>query len=123
MTGELRIEPLSEDNFEDFIYLIKRLAEYERLTPPDEVAIGRLKNDGFAKNPKYEAYVGISGSRPVAYLIYFFTYSSFLALPTLYIEDIFVLKNHEDNYRLLIHSLSLSPLRVNRAVIGDPHLN
>ena len=32
------------------------------------------------------------GSEYVGYVIYFFTYSSFLALPTLYIEDIFVLE-------------------------------
>ncbi|HUR37934.1 MAG TPA: GNAT family N-acetyltransferase, partial [Planctomycetota bacterium] len=29
--------------------------------------------------------------KPVGYAIYFFTYSSFLARPTLYLEDIFVL--------------------------------
>ena len=28
----------------------------------------------------------------VSYIIYFFTYSSFLALPTLFLEDIFVLR-------------------------------
>ena len=42
--------------------------------------------------PKYEAYLGMLDGKAVGYLIFFMTYSSFLALPTLYIEDIFVLK-------------------------------
>jgi len=45
----------------------------------------------------YAAYVLVLAapatlvSRPVAYALYFFTYSSFLARPTLYLEDLFVL--------------------------------
>jgi GNAT superfamily N-acetyltransferase len=34
------------------------------------------------------------GGQPVGYALYFFTYSSFLAQPTLYLEDIFVLPEH-----------------------------
>jgi GNAT superfamily N-acetyltransferase len=94
MTEDFRIEQVNEDNFEDFIYLVEKLAEFEKLTPPDEDSKGRLKKDGLAEDPKYEAFIGILDGKPIAYLIYFFNYSSFLALPTLYLEDIFVLEDY-----------------------------
>jgi hypothetical protein len=91
MTEDLSIVNINESNFNDFLFLIDKLAEYEKLNPPDDQARIRLKKDGLDENPKYEAYLGIVNNEPVAYVIYFFNYSSFLALPTLYIEDIFVL--------------------------------
>ena len=94
MNYELVIERLSEKNFNNFLHLIEKLAEYENLDPPNSDAKIRLKKDGISKNPKYEAFLGIINGKPVSYIIYFMTYSSFLALPTLYLEDIFVLKEH-----------------------------
>lgn len=94
MTEELSIVPIDSINFKDFIFLIEKLAEYEKLSPPDSEAKVRLKRDGLGPEPKYEAYLANLNGSPVGYLIFFTTYSSFLALPTLYIEDIFVLKKH-----------------------------
>ena len=94
MTEDLSIVPINSRNFEDFIFLIGKLAEYEKLSPPNSKAKARLKRDGLGPKPKYEAYLATFGSSAVGYLIFFNTYSSFLALPTLYIEDIFVLKEY-----------------------------
>ena len=94
MKENLKIEPIKHKNFDEFLYLIDKLAEYERLTPPDENAKVRLRKDGLSKKPKYEAYVGKIDNKYVGYIIFFMTYSSILAKPTLYIEDIFVLKEH-----------------------------
>jgi GNAT superfamily N-acetyltransferase len=87
------IEKINTETFDDFLGLIDNLAEYENLSPPDEEAKRRLRRDCLSDKPKYEAFVGKVGNKPVSYIIYFFTYSSFLALPTLFLEDIFVLKN------------------------------
>ena len=86
------IEKINEENFSEFIYLIEKLAEYEKLLPPDEDAKLRLKNDAFSKNPKYEAYVAYIDEKPAGYITFYFTYSTFLAKKTLYLEDIFVLE-------------------------------
>jgi GNAT superfamily N-acetyltransferase len=94
MTDDLQIQKISEENFDDFIFLVTKLAEYEKLVPPDEEAVARLRVDGLAERPGYEAYLGYIDGRAVAYLIYFFNYSSFLARPTLYLEDIFVLEEY-----------------------------
>lgn len=37
-------------------------------------------------------FLALQGGKPVGYALYFYTYSSFLAKPTLYLEDIFVLE-------------------------------
>jgi GNAT superfamily N-acetyltransferase len=90
----LVIRKVTAETFDEFLGLIDKLAEYEKLVPPDENAKKRLRIDCLAHRPKYEALIGKIGNKCVSYLIYFFTYSSFLALPTLFIEDIFVLEDY-----------------------------
>lgn len=94
MKKEFTLEPISEENFKDFIHLIEELARYEKLEGPNAQAKMRLKKDGLGSNPKYEAYLGKLNGVPIGYLIYFMTYSTFLGLPTLFIEDIFLLEEY-----------------------------
>ncbi len=86
------IKRVKAETFDDFLGLINKLAEFEKLSPPDEEAKIRLRRDCLAENPKYQAFMGKVGGKYVSYVIFFFTYSSFLALPTLFLEDIFVLE-------------------------------
>lgn len=90
----LTIERVTKYNFQDLLLLIEGLAKFENLAPPDNAAKKRLKRDALSKNPRCEAYLGKLSSRYVAYVIVYFTYSSFRALPTLYLEDIFVLEEY-----------------------------
>jgi GNAT superfamily N-acetyltransferase len=94
MKKDFTFEKISNKNFDKFLYLVEKLAEYEKLDPPDDDARLRLKKDGLYRNPKYEAYLTKLDGKYIGYIIYFMTYSSFLALPTLYIEDIFLLKEY-----------------------------
>ena len=74
--------------------LIDALADYEQLDRPDASARERLVRDGVENDPpRFHAFLAHDGEggRAVGYAIVFETYSSFLARPTLYIEDIFVL--------------------------------
>lgn len=72
--------------------LIIALAEFEKLEPPDADAQERLIEDAFGAKPRFEPWLAFADGvrEPVAYAIFLETYSSFLARPTLYIEDIFV---------------------------------
>jgi GNAT superfamily N-acetyltransferase len=90
----LVIEKVKAETFDDFLVLIDKLAEYEKLATPDEEAKRRLRRDCLSDKPKYEAFIGKIDYKPVSYIIYFFTYSSFVALPTLFLEDIFVLNEY-----------------------------
>jgi len=88
------IKKVNAETFDDFLGLIDKLAEYEKLASPDEVAKRRLRRDCLSDKPKYEAFIGKVYGKPISYVIFFFTYSSFLALPTLFLEDIFVLEEY-----------------------------
>ena len=71
--------------------LVDALAEYEKLPPPDAKARARLLNDLFGTSPRLECHLGEVDGVTAGYAFIFETYSSFLALPTLYLEDLFVL--------------------------------
>jgi len=74
--------------------LIVALADYEKLPPPDEAAQDRLVRDLFAESPRVESLIAEVDGKQVGYTFFFETYSTFLALPTLYLEDLFVLPDY-----------------------------
>ena len=74
--------------------LVDALADYERLPRPDAGARERLLRDGFGPTPRFDLLVGERDGTPVGYALFFETYSSFLARPTLYLEDLFVHPDH-----------------------------
>jgi GNAT superfamily N-acetyltransferase len=71
--------------------LIRGLAEYERLLDQVEATAARLRRHGFGRRPYFETLICRRDGRPVGFALYFFTYSTFLASPSLYLEDLFVL--------------------------------
>jgi GNAT superfamily N-acetyltransferase len=71
--------------------LIDGLADYEKLPRPDAAARERLTADATADPPRFRTLLAEVDGTVVGYAIYFFTYSTFRALPSLYLEDIFVL--------------------------------
>lgn len=88
------LRPLTQDHTEAFCRLVVALAEFEKLPPPDAAAQARLVEAALGPRPRIEvwlAFANAAASEPCGYAIFMETYSSFLALPTLYIEDVFVL--------------------------------
>lgn len=75
---------------DNFVELVKALAEYEKLPPPGSGEIRRLKRDAFGSRRRFELLMAFADGEAVAYAVFFMTYSTFLARPTLYLEDIFV---------------------------------
>jgi len=71
--------------------LVRGLAEYERLLHECVATPARLRRDGFGRRPYFHTLICRRRGRPVGFALYFFTYSTFLARPTLYLEDLFVL--------------------------------
>jgi len=97
MNQKIVFDKVIHKNFDDFISMVKKLAAYEKQNPPDSQAECRLRQDCLSESPKFEAYLVKEQGKIIGYLIYYMTYSSYLALPTLYIEDIFVLKEKRRN--------------------------
>lgn len=85
------VRALRPDDVEAFIGLIEALADYEHLARPTAEARERLARDAVATAPRFAALLAELDGRPVGYAVFFETYSTFLALPTLYLEDLFVL--------------------------------
>lgn len=51
---KIKIFKPSIKHFSNIIKLIKQLAEFEKLSPPDKQAIKRLMADMFRKNPPFK---------------------------------------------------------------------
>lgn len=86
------LRPATREDATALLHLVEALAEFEKLEPPDEAARTRLIEDAFGPRPRFEPWLAFvpDQAAPVAYAIFLETYSSFLARPTLYIEDIYV---------------------------------
>jgi GNAT superfamily N-acetyltransferase len=89
--GRVQIREGRRSDAAGFFRLVEGLAKFEHLEPPDEAGKKRLLSDIFRKK-RIRLLVAAEGRDLVGYALYFFTYSSFLARPTLYIEDIYVLE-------------------------------
>jgi GNAT superfamily N-acetyltransferase len=85
------VRALAPDDTPRLLELIDGLADYEKLARPDAAARERLVTDALANPPRFQTLLASVDGQTVGYAIYFFTYSSFLARPSLYLEDIFVL--------------------------------
>lgn len=74
--------------------LIDALADYEKLDRPTADARERLRADLFGPKPRIDCHLAFMDGYPVGYTIIFESYSSFLAMPKLYLEDLFVLPEY-----------------------------
>ena len=87
--AEVVVERAAKADVRGVIDLVVGLAEFERLKPPDKSAKARLVRDIFDKK-LVSVFVARVGKRLAGYALYFYTYSSFIARPALFLEDIFV---------------------------------
>lgn len=93
--AEFALRHATEEDAERWLALVDALADYEKLDRPRPDARERLVRDAFGPPPnRIQVYLAESpAGEALAYAITCETYSSFLALPTLYLEDLFVLPN------------------------------
>ena len=93
--------------------LIRGLAEYERLEHEMDATAGRIRRHGFGRGRYFETLLCLRGRRAVGFALYFFTYSTFMARPSLYLEDLFVLPEERGRGagRLLLGALARIAVR------------
>lgn len=85
------IVPATERDVPDLVGLMAELAKYERLPAPGAAEARRLRASMRGSDPRLHALLAKDRGRAVGYALYFYTFSTFLARPTLYLEDLFVL--------------------------------
>lgn len=88
--GSLRIQDATEQDVPLILSFVRQLAEYERELTRVTATEETLRATLFGPKPSAEAVIVYDGDAPVAFAIYFLSYSSFTGLPNLYLEDIFV---------------------------------
>jgi GNAT superfamily N-acetyltransferase len=79
-----------EEDAPAILDLVCALADYEKLDRPAPSARERLIRDIFGARARLDCWLAFVDDAPVGYAFTFETYSSFLALPTMYLEDLFV---------------------------------
>jgi GNAT superfamily N-acetyltransferase len=77
--------------------LIRGLAEYERLLHEAKATAADIRRHGFGRRRYFETLICRRGREPIGFALYFFTYSTFVGRPTLYLEDLFVRPEERGN--------------------------
>jgi GNAT superfamily N-acetyltransferase len=90
MSATLSIRRGTRRDVPIILAMIRGLAEYERLAHEVEVTADRVRRHGFGRRRYFETLICRRGRHAIGFALYFFTYSTFLARPTLYLEDLFV---------------------------------
>jgi GNAT superfamily N-acetyltransferase len=84
-----RIEPATERDLPLILKLIQDLAEYEKLAHAVASTEDVLRESLFRKRAA-EVVIGYAGDEPAGFAVFFQTFSTFLGVPGMYLEDIFV---------------------------------
>ena len=87
----LRVRRATRRDAPAIFRLIGGLAEYERRARTMQATVARVRAHGFGRPRYFQTLVCARDRVPVGFAVYFFTYSTFLGRPNLYIEDLFVL--------------------------------
>jgi GNAT superfamily N-acetyltransferase len=74
----------------EILRLIKALAEYEKLSGDVVATEAALAQTLFGDRPAAEVLLAEEGGRAVGFALFFQNYSTFLARPGIYLEDLFV---------------------------------
>jgi GNAT superfamily N-acetyltransferase len=94
--------------------LIRGLARYERLERQCVIGPSAVRRHGFGRGRRYfDTLICRRRGRPIGFALYFFTYSTFLGQPTLYLEDLFVVPSERGHGagRALLRALARIALR------------
>src|SRR5512138_3676086 len=86
---EFRIKPARERDLPIILKLIKDLAEYEKLSHA-VVATEAILREALFRKRAAEVVLGYAGNEPAGFAVFFQTFSTFLGVPGIYLEDIFV---------------------------------
>lgn len=114
MPPPLHIDPATEYDIPLILSFIKGLAEYERL-PHEVVATeGLLKETLFGSRRYAEVVIARYNDEPAGFALFFHNYSTFLARPGIYLEDLFVFPEYRSKgigRALLVHLARLAKER------------
>jgi GNAT superfamily N-acetyltransferase len=90
----LRIRPAEPADVAVVAELIRQLARFEKLEHEVVLTEELLMTGLFGTRPYAEAVLAEKDGKPIGFALFFHTFSTFLARPGIYLEDLFVLADH-----------------------------
>ena len=93
-TSPFAIRPARPADTVEIVALIAELAAFEQLSHLVEVTPEKLAPHLFGERPAAECVVGEVDGQVVAFALFFTNFSTFLARPGLYLEDLYVRQAH-----------------------------
>jgi GNAT superfamily N-acetyltransferase len=93
-TADFALRPATPADVPVILACIRRLAEYERLAHECIATEAQLHETLFGASPAAEVVLAFAGDDPAGFALWFQSYSTFLARPGLYLEDLFVYPQH-----------------------------
>jgi GNAT superfamily N-acetyltransferase len=87
---DLRIVPATVSDVPAILEMIRGLADYERLSAECVATEERLRDTLFSARPAAEVLLAFLAAECAGFALFFPNYSTFLAQPGIYLEDLFV---------------------------------
>jgi GNAT superfamily N-acetyltransferase len=92
--AEFEIRSATEADVPVVLSFIRQLAVYEKLAHEAVATENALRQTLFGAQRFAEVAIGYLREKPVGFVLFFYNYSTFLARPGLYIEDLFVAEEY-----------------------------
>jgi GNAT superfamily N-acetyltransferase len=105
-----RLENATESDLPLILALIKDLAEYEKLSHA-VVATEDILRDSLFRKRVAEVVIGYCDDEPAGFAVFFQTFSTFLGVPGMYLEDLYVIprfRRHGLGRMLLTHLATIA---------------
>ncbi|MFT5140307.1 MAG: GNAT superfamily N-acetyltransferase [Lysobacterales bacterium] len=107
---QLQIRPAQKSDAALILAFINELADYEKLAHEVVAKIPQLEETLFGDRPYANVVIAEWDGQPTGFALFFSNYSTFLSLPGIYLEDLFVrpeFRGKGIGKSLLIHLASL----------------
>jgi GNAT superfamily N-acetyltransferase len=110
----LHLRPATSADLATILQLIRDLAEYEKLLAECVATEEALDRHLFGEHPRAEVVLAEWEGEVAGFALFFYTFSTFLGKPGIYLEDLFVKPEHRGvgvGKALLVHLARLASLR------------
>jgi len=91
MSTNISIQPATSEDAGIILDFISQLADYEKLTHQVTATEEALRESLFGVRPYAECIIARYNGQPAGFALFFHNYSTFLAQPGIYLEDLFVI--------------------------------
>ena len=111
MADELTLRNATEEDVPLILQFIRDLAEYERLAHACVATEESVRETLFGERPYAEVIIAEYAGAPAGFALFFHNYSTFLARPGIYLEDLYVrpeLRGHGIGKALLARLAALA---------------